>query len=404
MARTRKTPHVALLIETSRSYGRGLLRGVKRYVDEHGPWSLYVELRHLDTNAPPWLSRWRGDGILTRTEVQATANVIRRLGLPAVELRATHLRHDLPFVGVDNAALGRMVAEHLIDRGFTRFAVYDIDTQAYFAQRRDTFVKYLRELGHEVSVYHAAGQREKPREWEREQERLAAWVTSLPKPVGVLACTDQLGFWLLDACRRAGVAVPEEMAVVGAENDESLCLMSTPPLSSVTFNAERIGYEAARLLDGLMRGRGGRGAKTPTKPRAIEVPPIGIVTRQSSDVVAIADADIADAVRFIRENADRGITTEDVLDAVPMSRSSLERKMRAALGRSPKAEITRVRLEHVQRLLRDTDLTLERIARRTGFAHPQHLATLFKRRLGVTPGRYRQQTAGSRANDDAKPT
>jgi len=393
MARTRSMPHVALLIETSRSYGRGLLRGVKRYVDEHGPWSMYVELRHLDSRVPPWLKNWRGDGILTRTEFQATASLIRKLGLPAVELRATHLRQDLPFVGVDNSELGRMVAEHLIDRGFTRFAVYDIDTQAYFAQRRDSFVNHLHNLGHDVSVYHAAGQREKPREWEREQERLAAWVASLPKPIGVLACTDQLGFWLLDACRRAGVAVPEELAAVGAENDESLCLMSTPPLSSVAFNPQQVGYEAARLLNKLMRG-----GKPPRRP--IEVPPVEVVTRQSSDIVAIADKDVAGAVRFIRENADRGITTEDVLDVVHVSRSTLERKMRSVLGRSPKAEITRVRLELVQRLLRDTDLTLQQIARRAGFAHPQHLATLFKRRLTMTPGQYRRQTSGMNSMRD----
>ena len=390
MAQRPKTPHVALLIETSRSYGRGLLRGVRRYVDEHGPWSLFVEPRHLDSAIPPWLKRWRGDGILTRTESQATANLIGRLGMPAVEMRATHLKHDLPFVGVDNRAMGRMVAEHFMDRGLTRFAVYDIDTQTYFSQRRDTFVDYLRKLNHEVIVYHAAGHRESPREWEREQKHLAAWAAGLPKPIGVLACTDQLGFWLLDACRRAGVAVPEEIAVVGAENDESLCLMSSPPMSSVSFNADQIGYEAARLLDSMMRGR--KGARS-SKRKVIEVPPIGIVTRQSSDIVAINDVDVATAVRFIRENADRGITTEDVLDAVPISRSSLERKMRATLGRSPKAEITRVRLELVQRLLRDTPLTLESIAHRTGFPYPQHMATLFKQQLSMTPGQYRKRNS-----------
>lgn len=381
---TRRIPHVALLIETSRSYTRQLMRGIRHYISEHGPWSVFMEQRALESSPPPWLRSWKGDGILTRTGTQATADAIRRTGVPAVELRATKLRHSFPFVGVDNRVLGRLVAEHLAERGFRHFACYDIDSELFFEERRDNFVATVRAMGFDCQVLHAADSREKPLQWEKQQRALVKWLTDLPKPVGIMACTDQLGFWLLDACLRAGVAVPEQAAVVGAENDESLCMMSTPPLSSVQFAAERIGYEAAALLDRMMHGQ--------EAPGQTVFEPLGIVTRPSSDIVAIEDSVVARAVQYIRDHADAALTVEDVLDVIPISRSALERRMTAALGRAPKAEILRAQLNRVKDLLRDTDLNLSAIAQACGFRHPQYMSHIFKKKLGQTPGAYRAAT------------
>lgn len=391
-----KTPHVALLIETSRSYGRALLRGVRQHISEHGPWSIYMELRALESRAPFWLKRWRGDGVLTRTASQVMADAVRATGAPAVELRATKLKHDLPFVGVDNQALGHMVAEHLLERGFRQFGVYEIDTEDYFEQRRENFVVTLHEAGYGCHVYHAPRKRERPAQWERQQDDLAGWLEGLPKPVGLLACTDQLGFWLLDACHRAGVSVPEEAAVVGVENDESLCTMSSPPLSSVQFNGRRIGYEAAALLGRMIQGE-------PAPRQQTLLKPLGIVTRQSSDVVAIEDKDLAAALRFIRRHACGDITVDDVLRAVPVSRSVLERRMRRVLGRTPKTEINRVRLNRVRQLLTETDLPLAAVARKAGFRHPQYMAAVFKQEFGQSPGAYRDTAGGAWRLDADRP-
>lgn len=385
MARINAVPHVAVLIETSRTYGRELLAGVRRYIAERGPWSVYMELRALDSPPPPWLRGWRGDGIISRTGSRRMIRAIREARVPTVELRASRLAGSELHVGVDNAALGRMVAQHLLERGFRRFGVYEIDTEDYFEQRRDDFVRTLRASGFDCAVYRAPGHREKPLQWERHQNDLARWIARLPKPAGIMACTDQLGFWLLDACRRAGIAAPEEVAVVGAENEETLCTMASPPLSSVRFNGPRIGYEAARLLDRMMRGH-----RPPGKP--VLVPPLGIATRRSSDILAIQDPHVAQAVRFIRQHACEGITVESILDSVHTSRSTLERGMRQYLGRSPKAEILRVRLQRVQELLTDTDLPLESVARRAGFRHPQYFSAAFKRALGCTPSLYRSRS------------
>lgn len=385
-----RVPHVALLIETSRTYGRDLLRGIKRYISEHEPWSIFTELRALESPVPPWLVRWRGDGILTRTNCQAMADAIRQTGVPTVELRATKFRHRFPFVGVDNRSLGQMVAEHLLECGFRHFGVYEIATEGYFEERRDNFIETLRQAGYSCHEYQAPGRREKPVHWEKHQAGVARWIASLPKPVGIMACTDQLGFWLLDACRRAGVGVPEEVAVVGVENDESLCTMSTPPLSSVQFDGEQVGYQAASLLARLMAGE-----PPPTEP--ILIKPQRIVTRHSSDLVALENQDLAAAVRFIREHACDGITVDDVLRAVLVSRSSLERQMRQVLGRTPADEIARVRFNRVRELLSETELSLAAIAEKTGFNYPQYMAEAFKRRFGQTPGEFRAAARGSQS-------
>jgi LacI family transcriptional regulator len=378
-------PHVALLIETSRTYTRNILRGVKRYMSECGPWSVYLEMRAPDSRFPPWLKSWRGDGILCRSYSQDTIDAIVATGVPAVELRASKLIHNLPFVGVDNRALGQMVATHFVERGFRHFGCYEIDTEVFFEERRDNFVQALSDRGFSCELYRSKRRSEHPLKWEQQQAELVAWVRQLAKPVAILACTDQLGFWLLDACHRAGIAVPTDVAVVGVEDDESLCEMATPPMSSVHFAGARIGYEAAKLLDELMRGQ-----DCPREPLLIS--PMDIVVRGSSDVVAIDDPLVAQALRYIREQARRGIQVEDVAGTIGCSRSTLERRMRHALNRSPQEEIVRVKLNAVRELLTETTLPLDVIAERTGFRHAQYLVELFRNQFDITPGQYRKNT------------
>lgn len=376
--------HVALLIETSRTYARDMLRGVKRYVTENGDWSLFLEMRALDSPPPPWLATWKGDGVLSRTGGRETADVLRRLSAPVVELRASQFGLDFPFVGVDNQAIGTMVAEHFLERGFRRFACYALDFETFFTERCDDFVARLAAKGFSCDVHRGADRGEHPLEWERQQEELVKWVRSLPKPVGVLACTDQLGFWLLDACRRAGLAVPEEVAVVGVEDDESLCETASPPLTSVRFSGSQVGHQAAGMLDRLMSG-------IPLDEKRVLVPPVGITIRRSSDVVALEDPLVARAVAYIRAHASQGLQVAEVARAVGASRSTLERRMKEILGRPPKAEILRVQFDRVQELLRETDLNLMAVARRSGFPHHQYMCEAFKLRFHMTPGEFRSR-------------
>ncbi|MBE7498163.1 MAG: DNA-binding transcriptional regulator [Verrucomicrobiaceae bacterium] len=376
-------PSVAILVDTSRSYGRDIVRGIRRYVAEHGPWSLYLEPRDLRSSFPDWLKNWRGDGILSRTVDEALLRQLKKTKLPVVELRTSVLKHPFPFVGMDNSVIGSRVAAHFRALGFHHFACVQDASENFFIERRDTFIQAVRDAGFDCPVFQS-----KRANWEQHQRDLADWLRGLPKPAGVFAVNDQMGFWVLDAARRAGIAVPEELAVVGAENDNMLCETASPPLSSLRLRGQAVGYDAARLLHAWMTG------KHIPKPGEQHLhAPGDIVTRQSSDIVAVEDPRIATALRFIRQNATEQIDVGRVAREAALSRSMLERRMKTLIGRSPGEEIARLRFAAVQRLLVETDLTLDAIAAKCGFNHPQYMAEAFRKRHGMTPGEFRRKRA-----------
>ena len=257
-------------------------------------------------------------------------------------------------------------------------------------QRRDGLAAALGGRGKFCGAYEVAWQiHPYSRLWEREKVSICRWLATLDRPLALLSCSDILGQHVLDACRRIGAAVPEEIAVVGVDDDALLCELCQPPLSSVRLDAERIGYEAAALLDRLMAGK--------PPPSAVQlVSPLGITIRRSTDELAIDDPLIAAAARYIRENACRGATVQEVLRQVPMSRTVLEQKFRRYLGHSPKAEIRTVQLKRVQQLLAETDLALDRIASLAGYKHPEYLSVVFRRLIGQTPGQYRKKVRSTR--------
>lgn len=376
-----RIPQVAVLVDTSRSYGRDIVRGIRRYVAEHGPWSLYLEPRDLRSSFPDWLKNWQGDGILSRTVDEAMLRQLKATKLPVVELRTTVLDHPFPFVGMDNSVVGARVAEHFRNRGFQRFAcVLDV-SEAFFIERSERFAQAVSDFGFDCPVFQS-----KRKNWEQHQRDLVAWLRDLPKPVGVFAVNDQLGFWLLDAARRAGIAVPEELAVVGAENDNMLCETASPPLSSVRLRGQAVGYDAARVLDDWMGKK-----RIPQAGEQHLHAPGDIVVRQSSDIVAVEDPRIAAALRFIRQHAAENLDVSRVAREAALSRSVLERRMKALIGRSPGEEINRLRFAAVEKLLTQTDLTLDAIAARCGFTHPQYMAEAFRKRSGMTPGEFRKR-------------
>ena len=310
---------------------------------------------------------------------------LKATGLPVVELRNTGLEHDFPFVGMDNRQMGERVADHLRARGFQRFAAYLDPSEKYFQERIDRFVEVLDAEGFECPVFQAFSSSSKIT-WDQHQIALGDWLGSLEKPVGVFACSDQLGFWLLDAARRAEVMVPEQLAVVAAENDQTLCETAWPPLSSVQFRGQAVGVAAARLLDEWIQS-----GKKSAPEEAVLLPAGDIVTRQSSDIVAVDDERLARALNFIKTHASDDISVDEVARAASLSRSVLERRMKTLLGRSPGEEINRIRFRTVENLLMQTDMTLAAIAERAGFAHPQYMAEAFKKRHGITPGEFRQR-------------
>jgi LacI family transcriptional regulator len=220
--------------------------------------------------------------------------------------------------------------------------------------------------------------------WDLEIEHIGKWLNDLPKPIGIMACNDARALHLLNACHQTGILVPEEVAVVGVDNEEIFCELCNPALSSVAPDAKRIGYQAAELLDQLMSGQS-------PPSRRILIDPLHVVTRRSSDTLAIKDRSVATALRFINEQALHGCTVTNVVNFVRVSRSFLERRFRQYLKRSPQAEIRRVQVSRIKQLLTETDFTLERISELSGFEHPEYMSVVFKRLIGQTPGQYRKQ-------------
>ena len=371
---------VALLIETSNAYARGLLRGVVSYIREHRSWSLYLSEHNRGDRPPRWLARWKGHGIIARIENASIAQALRRVRLPIVDVSAARLIPSLPWFETDDGAIAHLAADHLLERGFNYLAYAGDGRFNWSNWRGEHFQHRVRAAERECFLYRPT--KGFALDDEEQVDDLAQWIQALPRPVGVMACYDFRGQQVLDACRRTGIAVPDEVAVIGVDNDDLLCELSDPPLSSVIPNTHRTGYEAARLLDEMMSGKSVKG-------ETHLIPPLGIATRQSTDVLAIHDRNVARAVHFIRQNACHGIKVKDVLKAVPHSRTLLEGRFKKLIGRTPHEEILRVRLDRVKQLLTETDLPLEQIAERAGFPHVEYLSVAFRREVGMPPSQFR---------------
>jgi LacI family transcriptional regulator len=275
-----------------------------------------------------------------------------------------------------------LAAEHLRERGFRQFGFCGLPRgmDPPLDDRGEAFLLYLKSAGLPCSVFPAS----RAMAWEQEQRRMAQWVRSLPKPAAVLTCNDSRGLQILRACVRAGIKVPDQVAVIGAGNDDCLCSLSHPPLSSVDLAPETIGYEAAALLDRMMSRRA-----PPLQPML--VPPRGIITRLSTDVLATDDAAVSQAVGFIREHAREDLRVADVLHHVKLSRSALEPRLKRVLGRTIHQEIHHVRIERVKALLATTNLPTKQVAGQTGFHSVQYLTRVFRNATGQTPASYRKR-------------
>jgi LacI family transcriptional regulator len=370
---------VALLIETSNRYARELLRGVRAWVREHEAWSIRLTEQGRGAAVPEWLRAWDGDGVIARVESVAIARELRATGLPVIDVSAALPRLAFPRVATDAEATARLAATHLIERGLRHFA-YCGDRRFHWArQRGEAFARATRAVGGACPNFAPA-----PGAVDDEVGEIAGWLKTLPKPVGVLASLDLRGQQVLAACRLVGLNVPEEVAVIGVHNDELLCDLCDPPLTSVIPNAQRAGYEAAALLARAMRGR-------KLALALHEIAPVGVASRQSTDLAAVGDMKIAGAVRFMRQHAASGANVADVLRAVPMARTAFERRFKAALGTTPHEHLRKLRLERVRELLATTSLPVGEIAAATGYPHIEYLSAMFRRECGMTPLAYRQQ-------------
>lgn len=385
-------PRVAILVEASTGSARETLRGVAEFLQSHGVrWAIDHESRRLQAGPPPWLARWRGDGIIARIHSPKTMAVIARLGVPAVDLWGQPWAATLPHVHLDHRAEARLAAEHLFERGFRRFGFVGVGNVAWSTARAAAFTAAVGEYGCPCERFELHGSPLTGLPPTSRSPRLRDWLRRQSRPLGIMAANDFYAAVTAAACGEAELAVPEQVAIVGADNDEPVCELASPPLTSVSVNHRGQGFEAARLLDRLMAGRVSGKAR-------IAIRPLGIVSRQSTAVLAIEDPVVAAALKAIRAGATGPLTIDAIAADLRISRAGLTRAFAAVVGHGIHEEIVRVRLLEARRLLDTTDLAIDAVARNSGFEHPQTLNRVFREKLGLTPGEYRRQALPNRAN------
>lgn len=370
MARLKK---VILLLETSREFGREILKGISRYARLHGPWSFYSEARGLKS-AIPRLTNWNADGIIMRNSV--ISNELINLNLPTILVLHDPKRpNQLPAVLTDGKTITKLASEHLLNRGLKHFGYCGFDNFVWSNERKKYFKEILNDAGYHVHVYNQPKQK-KFKSWENEQILMRDWLISLPKPIGILACNDDRGQHVLEACKSADIKVPEEVAVMGVDNDSIICGICDPPLTSVALNLDAAGYTSAELLDRLMNGE-------PMQKQEIMVSATHVVKRQSTDILSIDDVDVSEALRFIRLSAKNKIRVNDVVAQTCLSRRSLESRFRKIIHRSIQEEIRRTRVELIAQMLIETDLTVSEITNLFSFTDAEHISRYFRKEKGM---------------------
>jgi LacI family transcriptional regulator len=338
-------------------------------------------LRGTELSVMEDLKKWRPDGIMTRDS--KIIEKLKKMNIPifiSVAMKAPDFRFNniIP----DDLAIGRIAAEHLLERGFRNFGFCGFDDIYWSRQRCESFCECIAKAGFQTNMY------KRPKShirntWYREEINLIKWLKGLPKPVGIMACNDDRAQHITSACINAKIEVPYEVAVVGVDNDEQVCVTSNPPLSSVALDVEKAGFRASELLDKIMAGK-----KMP--PQQVFVRPIKIVTRQSTDIVAIEDELVVQALNFINHNVERPLQLYDVEKTLRISRSYLHRKFMKTLKRSVYDEIKRARINLISRMLLETDLSVSDIAVKLGFNSDSHIARYFEQKMGMTPLKYRK--------------
>lgn len=381
------TPKILLLVNFSEEYGRGLLNGIARYSRLFGPLNFCriplingskKELKHTIA----WAKSWGVDGIIAQIENERTFEKLLQLEIPLIA-QDTNER----FLGIPNITglykeTGQMAADYFIEKGFKNFAFYGFDNMVWSRERCEGYCERVNEFGFNVHVYQHQKE-ETPPLWSYKESSLSDWLKALPKPIAIMTCDDNQGQHVTEACKAVGINVPEQVSVLGVDNDLSICNLSDPPLSSISLNTEKAGFETAQLLSKMI-------ANKDFKFTDIYVEPLQIITRRSTDFLAVDDKEVSKALHFIYYNFKEQISVDDVVNATALSRRVLEKRFQSVLKRSILDEINTLRIKQVKQLLIETDLSVTEISDFCGYTDIKNLSRYFRRHEGVSPLEYRK--------------
>lgn len=359
---------IVLLVETSRAFGRQLIIGIARYSKLYGPWSFYKEPIDLKSSIPH-LTSWKPDGIIMRDSL--ITKELLKLNIPTIiAIHNSTYPKNLPTIKTDSKKIAKMASQHFLEKGLRKIAFCGFDDYEWSRERGKYFSIFNQEAGYQTHMYI---QRKgiKNRDWENEQRHVSEWIERLPKPVGIFACNDDRGQHILEVCKLMHLKVPEDIAVLGVDNDLMVCDLGDPPLTSIALNVESAGFEAAKLMDQMITSKTLSGGQ-------ILVSPLHLVQRQSSDILEVSDPEVNQAINFIKKNAQNKILVEDVVEETNLSRRTLERRFKHTIRRSIYGEIKRVRIELIAKMLIETDLPISHISSLFNFTDVEHISRYFK--------------------------
>ena len=372
------------MLETSRRCGREILRGCARYSRTHGPWNIQRTQPYYRTNSGKKknidFDLLNADGVVFIDP--ETPERVKATGLPAVAIDVEGLIDGVINVIGNCEKIGQMGAKHFLDRGFEHFAFCGFDDIHWSRERGDAYTNYLRNAGHKV--FHYKKRPNTGRSWAREKPHLTKWVVNLPRPIAVMACNDDRADNIAEVCKDCEIRVPSEIAVLGVDNDDLVCEITDPPISSISMNFEKAGFEAAMMLDRWMRGENMANATIISEPTRI-------IVRQSTDILAIEDPEVSEAIRFIKDHVRDNIQVADVVENASLSRRMLENRFKAAMGTTIGSQIRTLRANHIANLLLETNMSILEISYLMGFNSQANLSRYFQKEFKMNPARYRNQ-------------
>ena len=377
---------VAVLVDTSTGWGRRLVHSVINFAHEHGNWRLWVEPAGR-AEAARLPAGWDGHGIIARIASEQMADRLRSTRRPVVNVSGIKLQGaDFPRVSTNYQATAELAASHFLERGFEHFAYVGPFNLSYVREHREAFTEAVAAQGHHCLYHDFRAGASRHLAWRSHIDALKRWLADLPRPIGIFTWGTTVGVYLLHACNEANIRVPDEIAVLGGDDDRLACEASSPPMSGVIVTSEQIGRTACQQLDRMMRGRR-------ADPHTL-IDPIDITTRQSTDVLALRDPELLKALVILRQNAYSPMTIDGLMRRIAMSRRSLERMFQQTFGRTPWEEVRRLRMSRARQLLAQSDMSIPQVAESCGFATGEHFATLFKREHDITPLKYRSKVRG----------
>ena len=379
---------VALLVDVLQGCGRGISLGVSNYVASKGNWVVFPHEHPLPKELPEWMARTRVDAVIAYRAGQNMLRKLNSLGIPSVDVHGRFQDTHIPVIRTDASALVHMGLRFLSECGFRHLAFCGFKGVFFSEQREEAFRRQAPDFLASPHCFQGSGETVLEYDVYRQKQyspdggkELAGWLLSLPKPIGILACNDIRALQLINACRKAALHIPDQVAVLGVDNDEVLCSLSRPTLSSIEQDTDRLGSLAASLIDRMLKGE--------KVPLYHEVPPKGIVERTSTDVVVSENPIVVRASRMIRNQVALGLSVKEICSALSVSRSALDEHFRESLGRTVSDVVHSIRLKLSRSLLLSTELSVDEIAERAGFSSATHLGRFFKRETGMSPSEFR---------------